>query len=88
MFRLALFVLLVGFGAAVRCQAVDMLVYPDEGIFKLGRGNGNSNGNGRVGGPGGAMLASLQAASGLRLDLQVTQIAHAHPLAGGAPQPR
>lgn len=62
-------VLLLCLAAAAPALALDMLVYPNAGIFEVN--------NGHIGGAGAAMLTRLQALSGVKLDLQVMPIARA-----------
>ncbi len=63
--------LLLTVAAAVRAEehSVEMLVYPNAGIFEVE--------DGKLGGPGAVMLARLEAASGVRLIQQVMPIARA-----------
>jgi len=67
--RRALTALLSGFAASAQAQAVDMVVYPNAGLFEVE--------NGRITGPGAPMLARLQALSGVRMNGRSLPIARA-----------
>jgi polar amino acid transport system substrate-binding protein len=69
MSRVALLALQLGWAAAVQAQAVDMLVYPNAGIFEVDKGH--------VSGPGAVMLARLREVSGVGVNPQVIPFARA-----------
>lgn len=62
--------LLLSFTASAWSQAVDLLVYPNGGIFDIDKQGG-------IGGPGAALVARLQSASDVQLNPQVMPIARA-----------
>jgi len=69
MYRVALLPLQLGLAATAHAQGVDMLVYPNAGIFEVEKSH--------IGGPGAVMLARLQEVSGVRLTTQVIPFARA-----------
>lgn len=73
----AFFALLIGLAANAQAAAVDLLVYPNAGVFEV---EGS-----RIGGPGAQMLARLQSASGVQLKQQPMPIPRALQLLASRP---
>lgn len=64
-------------GAQAQAASVNMLVYPNAGIFEMI--------DGRIGGPGETMLLRLQAITGVQFNQQVMPIARALPTLATTP---